>query len=70
MNKNYNLNDITVIFPLFKTPHKLINRFEQYRSLKLVILDQSNDQALKNKILKILFLQMKAQYYKRYLQAD
>jgi len=43
MNKNYNLNDITVIFPLYRTPHKLINRFEQYRSLKLIILDQSND---------------------------
>jgi N-acetylglucosaminyl-diphospho-decaprenol L-rhamnosyltransferase len=52
MNKNYNLNDITVIFPLYRTPHKLINRFEQYRSLKLIILDQSNDQKLKNRILK------------------
>ncbi|MDC1055494.1 hypothetical protein OAP93_03585, partial [Candidatus Pelagibacter ubique] len=52
MNKNYNLNDITVIFPLYRTPHKLINRFEQYRSLKLIILDQSNDLELKKKILK------------------
>ena len=52
MKKHYNLNDITVIFPLYKTPHKLINRFEQYRSLKLIILDQSNDRKLKNKILK------------------
>ena len=52
MNKNYNLNDITVIFPLYRTPHKLINRFEQYRSLKLIILDQSNELELKKKILK------------------
>ena len=52
MNKNYNLNDITVIFPLYRTPLKLIDRFEQYRSLKLIILDQSNDQKLKNRILK------------------
>ena len=64
MKKNYNLNDITVIFPLFKTPHKLINRFEQYRSLKLVILDQSNDQALKNKILK------KKLKIQKYIQID
>ena len=64
MKKNYNLNDITVIFPLFKTPHKLINRFEQYRSLKMVILDQSNDHALKNKILK------KKLKIQKYIQMD
>jgi len=64
MKKNYNLNDITVIFPLYRTPLKLIDRFEQYRSLKLIILDQSNDQALKNKILK------KKLKIQKYIQID
>jgi len=64
MKKDYNLNDITVIFPLYRTPLKLINRFEQYRALKLIILDQSNDQTLKNKILK------KKLKIQKYIQID
>ena len=64
MKKNYNLNDITVIFPLYRTPHKLIDRFEQYGSLKLIILDQSNDQILRNKILK------KKLKIQKYIQID
>ena len=52
MNKKNNLKDITVILPLYKTPHNLINRFNQYNNLKLIILDQSNDHKLKSKILK------------------
>ena len=46
------LNDITVIIPLYKTPHHLIKNITQYKDLKLIILDQSNDHKLKLKILK------------------
>jgi len=45
------LNKITVILPLYKTPHNLIKQFNQYKDLKLIILDQSNDQELKKKTL-------------------
>ena len=41
------LNDITVIIPLYKTPHHLIKNITQYKDLKLIILDQSNDHKLK-----------------------
>ena len=47
-----NLKDITVIFALYKTPHILIKQFDQYKGLNLIILDQSSDQCLKNKILR------------------
>ena len=46
------LNDITVIIPLYKTPHHLIKNITQYKDLKLIILDQSNDHKLKRKLLK------------------
>lgn len=52
MTKKYNLKNITVIMPLYKTPHILIKSINQYRNLKLIILDQSNDHELKAKILK------------------
>ena len=47
------LNNITVIIPLYKTPHYLIKNINQYKHLKLIILDQSNDHKLKLKILKL-----------------
>lgn len=52
MTKKYNLKNITVIMPLYKTPHSLIRNINQYKRLKLIILDQSNDYELKAMILK------------------
>mgnify|MGYP001198038489 CR=1 FL=1 len=52
MLKKNNLKNITVILPLYKTPHILIKNINQYKNLKLIILDQSNDYKLKAKILK------------------
>ena len=52
MSKKNNLKDITVILPLYKTPHTLIRNINQYKNLKIIILDQSNDHELKAKILK------------------
>ena len=47
-----NLKNITVIIPLYRTPHTLIKNINQYKNLKIIILDQSNDYELKAKILK------------------
>ena len=47
MSKKNNLKNITVILPLYKTPHTLIRNIRQYKNLKLIILDQSNDHELK-----------------------
>ena len=52
MSKKNNLSNITVILPLYKTPHTLIKNIRQYKNLKLIILDQSNDYELKRKLLK------------------
>jgi len=52
MAKKIYLKDITVILPLYKTPHTLIKNINQYKNLKLIILDQSNDHELKKKLLK------------------
>ena len=52
MSKKNNLKNITVILPLYKTPHALIKNIKQYNNLKLIILDQSNDHELKRKLLK------------------
>ena len=52
MKNTPKLNNITVIIPLYKTPHHLIKNINQYKHFKLIILDQSNDHKLKIKILK------------------
>jgi len=52
MTKKNNLKNITIILPLYKTPHSLIKNINQYKNLKLIILDQSNDYELKRKLLK------------------
>jgi len=52
MKNTPKLNNITVIIPLYKTPHQLIKNINQYKNFKLIILDQSNDHILKLKILK------------------
>ena len=52
MSKKNNLKNITVILPLYNTPHALIKNIKQYNNLKLIILDQSNDHELKRKLLK------------------
>jgi hypothetical protein len=43
MKNTPKLNSITVIIPLYKTPHHLIKNINQYKHFKLIILDQSND---------------------------
>jgi GT2 family glycosyltransferase len=50
MKNTPKLNSITVIIPLYKTPHHLIKNINQYKNFKLIILDQSNDRILKQKI--------------------
>ena len=49
-----NKKDVTIIFLLYKTPHKLINSIKNYRKYKVCIFDQSNDHIIKKKIQKIL----------------
>jgi len=53
--------DITVIIPTYKTSNNNIDRFIQYRDFKVIILDQSNDLYLKNKIKN--YLHSKLTYY-------
>jgi len=56
MSKKNNLKNITVILPLYKTPHALIKNIKQYNNLKLIILDQSNDHELKRKLLRKILI--------------
>ena len=43
-----NNKDISVILLLYKTPKKLLKNLEKYRNFKILILNQSNDNELKN----------------------
>lgn len=45
---------ITVLLLLYKTPNKLIKNLKVYKNFDLIILDQSNDFILKNKLKKLL----------------
>ena len=46
--------DITVILLLYKTPTNLIQNLNFYKDFKIIILDQSNDFKLKQRLKKIL----------------
>ena len=46
--------DISVVILLYKTPHKLIKNLKNYKKFNILILDQSNDRELKEKIIKTI----------------
>ena len=54
-------NDITVVILLYKTPSKILKNLNSYKKFKVIILDQSNDKLIKDKVIKIL---PKIIYYK------
>lgn len=46
--------EITIIILLYNTPHNLVKNLLVFKDFKTIILDQSNDLILKNKLLKLL----------------